>query len=138
METYWNPATRKNGLSDKNGRGVYAREHKPLLDKEIAKVREKYGNKLAEVTFDETAPRQLRNRIVTAPVQIIEHDRGSWWERTITARITDGSLIPVILDHVYWNWPADSPAHIGLNGIKTIHLINQQQKKETEWNTHIR
>ena len=26
METYWNPATRKNGLSDKNGRGVYARE----------------------------------------------------------------------------------------------------------------
>lgn len=51
METYWDPATRKNELSDKNGRGVYAREHKPLLDKEIAEVREKYGNKLAEVTF---------------------------------------------------------------------------------------
>lgn len=25
-----------------------------------------------------------------------------------------------------------------IDGIKTIHLINQQQKKETEWNTHIR
>lgn len=84
METYWNPATRENGLSDKNGRGVYAREHKPLLDKEIAKVRQKYGNKLAKVTFDETAPRQLRNRIVTAPVQVIEHDTGAWWGRTIT------------------------------------------------------
>lgn len=38
----------------------------------------------------------------------------------------------VNLDHVYWDWPSDSPAHIGLNGIKTIHLINQQQGKETE------
>lgn len=85
-----------------------------------------------EVKFDETAPRQLRNRIVIAPVQVIEHDTGAWWERTITVRITDGSMIPVILDHVYWDWPSDSPAHIGLNGIKTIHLINQQQEKETE------
>ena len=51
---------------------------------------------------------------------------------SVNVRITDGSMIPVILDHVYWDWPSDSPAHIGLNGIKTIHLINQQEEKETE------
>lgn len=50
---------------------------------------------------DDTAPKPLQGFTVTAPVQILERNTGCWWERTITARIRDGSTIPVVLDHVH-------------------------------------
>ena len=57
-----------------------------------------------------------------------------WWERTITARIRDGSTIPVVLDHVYWNWITGTPMHIHLDGIQRIRVIEDKHHQREENN----
>lgn len=83
---------------------------------------------------DDTAPKPLQGFTVTAPVQILEHNTGCWWERTITARIRDGSTIPVVLDHVYWNWITGTPMHIHLDGIQRIRVIEDKHHQREENN----
>lgn len=82
----------------------------------------------------DTAPKPLQGFTVTAPVQILEHNTGCWWERTITARIRDGSTIPVVLDHVYWNWITGTPMHIHLDGIQRIRVIEDKHHQREENN----
>lgn len=84
----------KNELRDRQGCGEYGRRHKPLLDAAINDIRIRFEGKTVEVEFNDTAPKPLQGFTVTAPVQILEHNTGCWWERTITARIRDGSTIP--------------------------------------------
>lgn len=108
----------KNELRDRQGCGEYGRRHKPLLDAAI----------------NDTAPKPLQGFTVTAPVQILEHNTGCWWERTITARIRDGSTIPVVLDHVYWNWITGTPMHIHLDGIQRIRVIEDKHHQREENN----
>lgn len=55
-------------------------------------------------------------------------------ERTITARIRDGSTIPVVLDHVYWNWITGTPMHIHLDGIQRIRVIEDKHHQREENN----
>jgi len=83
---------------------------------------------------DDTAPKPLQGFTVTAPVQILERNTGCWWERTITARIRDGSTIPVVLDHVYWNWITGTPMHIHLDGIQRIRVIEDKHHQREENN----
>ncbi len=83
---------------------------------------------------DDTVPKPLQGFTVTAPVQILEHNTGCWWERTITARIRDGSTIPVVLDHVYWNWITGTPMHIHLDGIQRIRVIEDKHHQREENN----
>lgn len=83
---------------------------------------------------DDTAPKPLQGFTVTAPVQILKHNTGCWWERTITARIRDGSTIPVVLDHVYWNWTTGTPMHIHLDGIQRIRVIEDKHHQREENN----
>ena len=53
---------------------------------------------------------------------------GCWWERPITAQeVRDGfSTIPVVLDHVYWNWITGTPMHIHLDGVQRIRVMRRQ------------
>lgn len=113
----------KNELRDRQGCGEYGRRHKPLLDAAINDIRIRFEGKTVEVEFK-----------VTAPVQILEHNTGCWWERTITARIRDGSTIPVVLDHVYWNWITGTPMHIHLDGIQRIRVIEDKHHQREENN----
>lgn len=128
----------KNELRDRQGCGEYGRRHKPLLDAAINDIRIRFEGKTVEVEFNDTAPKPLQGFTVTAPVQILEHNTGCWWERTITARIRDGSTIPVVLDHVYWNWITGTPMHIHLDGIQRIRVIedkhHQREKKQLSVN----
>lgn len=92
------------------------------------------GRGLCKPKNDDTAPKPLQGFTVTAPVQILEHNTGCWWERTITARIRDGSTIPVVLDHVYWNWITGTPMHIHLDGIQRIRVIEDKHHQREENN----
>ena len=114
--------------------GEYGRRHKPLLDAAINDIRIRFEGKTVEVEFNDTAPKPLQGFTVTAPVQILEHNTGCWWERTITARIRDGSTIPVVLDHVYWNWITGTPMHIHLDGIQRIRVIEDKHHQREENN----
>jgi len=91
-------------------------------------------NMLRPSRCHDTAPKPLQGFTVTAPVQILEHNTGCWWERTITARIRDGSTIPVVLDHVYWNWITGTPMHIHLDGIQRIRVIEDKHHQREENN----
>lgn len=122
----------KNELRDRQGCGEYGRRHKPLLDAAINDIRIRFEGKTVEVVFNDTAPKPLQGFTVTAPVQILEHNTGCWWERTITARIRDGSTIPVVLDHVYWNWITGTPMHIHLDGIQRIRVIEDKHHQREE------
>lgn len=122
----------KNELRDRQGCGEYGRRHKPLLDAAINDIRIRFEGKTVEVEFNDTAPKPLQGFTVTAPVQILEHNTGCWWERTITARIRDGSTIPVVLDHVYWNWITGTPMHIHLDGIQRIRVIEDKHHQREE------
>ncbi len=97
-------------------------------------IRIRFEGKTVEVEFNDTAPKPLQGFTVTAPVQILEHNTGCWWERTITARIRDGSTIPVVLDHVYWNWITGTPMHIHLDGIQRIRVIEDKHHQREENN----
>lgn len=123
-----------NALRDRQGCGEYGRRHKPLLDAAINDIRIRFEGKTVEVEFNDTAPKPLQGFTVTAPVQILEHNTGCWWERTITARIRDGSTIPVVLDHVYWNWITGTPMHIHLDGIQRIRVIEDKHHQREENN----
>lgn len=122
----------KNELRDRQGCGEYGRRHKPLLDAAINDIRIRFEGKTVEVEFNDTAPKPLQGFTVTAPVQILEHNTGCWWERTITARIRDGSTISVVLDHVYWNWITGTPMHIHLDGIQRIRVIEDKHHQREE------
>lgn len=124
----------KNELRDRQGCGEYGRRHKPLLDAAINDIRIRFEGKTVEVEFNDTAPKPLQGFTVTSPVQILEHNTGCWWERTITARIRDGSTIPVVLDHVYWNWITGTPMHIHLDGIQRIRVIEDKHHQREENN----
>ena len=42
--------------------------------------------------------------------------------------------MPVVLDHVYWNWITGTPMHIHLDGIQRIRVIEDKHHQREENN----